>query len=354
VATSGGHRDLDQVCDGLTSWCREHRPDLVAGGLAELVHPSSGMSNETIIVQGEPGSDGAPGARFVVRLPPVVASFPDLDFGLPVRVQEAVGAAGIPVAGPTSFEADPSWLGAPFVIMPFVDGFIPGPGSLFDPWLTEATEAQRRDAQREMVRTLAAIAQVDWHVPDLEVLLGQGTGSLADQLDQWEHYLGWAADGRSFPRIEALLAWCREHAPAEVAAPSLVWGDPRLENLVFNDQRKVSAVLDWELATIGPAEMDLGWYLGLEAVLHELTGMDPLAGLASPDEVVADLADALGRPVQDPVWHQIFAVVRSVCINVRQADISAQAGVKYLLPRGEKNPLVAVAEQWAAEHRSPT
>ncbi len=354
MTTSGGRRDLDQIRDGLVAWCNEHRPDLVVTGIAELSHPASGMSNETIVVRCGPNPDGSPGERFVLRLPPVMASFPDLDFGLPVRVQEAAGAAGIPVAGPTSFEGDHRWLGAPFVVMPFVDGVIPGPGSLFDPWLTEATEAQRRNAQQEMVRVLAAIAQVDWHVPALAGLAGNGTGSLASQLDHWEHYLGWAAGGRSFPRIEALLTWCREHLPAEEPAPSLVWGDPRLENLVFDGDRRVCAVLDWELATIGPAEMDLGWYLGLERILHELTGMQPLAGFASADDVVGDMAVALGRPIQDPEWHQIFAVVRSVCINVRQADISARAGVEYLLPAGEKNPLVAIAERWASEHPSST
>ncbi|MGI8755369.1 MAG: phosphotransferase family protein [Acidimicrobiales bacterium] len=350
MTTSGGGRDLDEIQKGLVAWCSEHRPDLAATGIAELSHPSAGMSNETIIVRCGPKPDGAPGARFVVRLPPVVASFPDLDFGLAVRVQEAVGAAGIPVAGPTSFEDDPRWLGAPFVVMPFVEGTIPGAASLFDPWLTEATEAQRRDAQREMVRVLTAVAHVDWHVPALEELLGNGTGSLDDQIDQWEHYLHWAGEGRSFPRIEAILAWCRKHAPPEEAGPSLVWGDPRLENLVFDDDRRACAVLDWELATIGPAEMDLGWYLGLERVLHQVLGMDPLAGFASPDEVVADLAVALGRPLQDPEWHQIFAVVRSVCINVRQADISARAGVEYMVPGGERNPLLAIAERWATEH----
>ncbi len=350
MTTSGGRRDLDQIRNGLVAWCSGHRPDLAAAGIAQLSHPSAGLSNETIVVRCGPNPDGSPRPRFVVRLPPVMASFPDLDFGRPARVQDAAGEAGIPVAGPTTFEDDPRWLGAPFVVMPFVDGTIPGSGSLFDPWLTEATEAQRRDAQHEMVRVLASIAKVDWHVPALEELLGNGKGRLVDQLDQWEAYLQWAAEGRSFPRIEALLAWCREHAPVEVATPSLVWGDPRLENLVMDEDRRTRAVLDWELATIGPAEMDLGWYLGLERVLHELTGMDPLPGFASPDEVMADMALALGRPIQDPEWHQIFAVVRSVCINVRQADISAQAGVEYLLPPGEKNPLIATVERWVSEH----
>ena len=37
---------------------------------------------------------------------------------------------------------------------------------------------------------------------------------------------------------------------------SLCWGDARIGNVLFSDDRKITAVLDWEMATIGPAEMD--------------------------------------------------------------------------------------------------
>lgn len=349
MTTSGGRRDLDQIEEGLTAWCREHRPDLAAVGIAELRHPAAGLSNETIVARCGANPDGTPGPRFVVRLPPIVASFPDHDFGRQVRVQQAAGEAGVPVAGPVSYEEDPRWLGAPFVVMPFVEGTIPGPVSLFDPWLVEATEQQRRDAQHEMVQVLTMLDGVDWHVPALEELLDGGAGSVADQLDWWERYLRWATGDNRLPRIEALFAWCRQHAPADVAA-SLVWGDPRLENLVMGEDRRTVAVLDWELATIGPAEMDLGWYLGLERVMHELMDKDPLPGFGPPQEVEADLAASLGRTLQDGAWHQIFGVLRSICINVRQADNSAKAGVRYPLPPGEANPMLAIVERWAAEH----
>ncbi|WP_426573721.1 phosphotransferase family protein [Aquihabitans sp. McL0605] len=350
MTTSGGRRELAEVRSGLLAWCAEHRPDVVAAGIDELVHPKAGLSNETIIVRCHPNADGSPGPRLVVRLPPLSSSFPDHDFGLQARIQTAAAMAGIPTAGPIVLEEDDRWLGVPFIVMPFVDGQIPGPASLFDPWLTEATEAQRRDAQREMVRVLASIHAVDWAAVGLDELLGNGKGRVQDQLDTWAAYLAWAADGEPLPRIEAILAWCRAHAPADVAPPSLVWGDPRLENLVFDDERHPIAVLDWELATIGPAEMDLGWFLGLERVLWALVQQGPLPGFAPPEEVARDLEEALGRPLQDPAWHEIFGVLRSICINVRQAKISAAAGVSYPLPPGEANPMVAIVEGWIAAH----
>ena len=54
--------------------------------------------------------------------------------------------------------------------------------------------------------------------------------------------------------------------------------------------------------------------------------------------------------LQDPAWHEIFAVVRSICINVRQAAISAEAGLPYLLAGGDENPMVPIVEGWVAAH----
>lgn len=347
VTTSGGRRDPEQLLAGLVRWCEQHRPDLVEAGIDELVHPSAGMSNETVILRCRPAGDGMPGPQLVVRLPPLLVTFPD--FALQARVQAAAGAAGIPVAGPVHLEEDPSWVGVPFIAMPFVEGHIPGIASLFDPWLTEATPEEQRAAQREMVRVLALVHDADWRGVGLDVLLGGAEDGIDHQLDHWDAYLRWASDGEEVPRIEALLAWCRAHQPPAVP-PSLVWGDPRLQNLVVDEHRRTRAVLDWELATVGPIEMDLGWYSGLERVLYEMVDMAPLPGFAPFDEVAQDLADAIGRPLQDPAWHEIFAVTRSICINVRQAAVSAQAGESYLLAGGDANPMVAIVEGWIAAH----
>jgi aminoglycoside phosphotransferase (APT) family kinase protein len=347
--TTGGRRALEDTRSGLLAWCAIHRPDVVGQGIEQLSHPSLGMSNETVIVQCHPGADEEPGQKFVVRLPPLYATFPDHDFAAQAEVQRAVAHLGVPTAEPT-VEHDPSFLGTPFIVMPFVDGDIPGPQSLFDPWLTDATDVQRRDAQREMVRILANIGRVDWKSVGLDAILGNVDGTLETQLDRWCGYLGWAKGELVLPRVEAIAKWCRDNRPPDDPAPSLVWGDPRLGNLVMDENRCVRTVLDWELATIGPAEMDLGWYLGLERVLLEVTRMAPLSGMADLDAVARDYETALGRPLHDPAWHEIFAVFRALAINLRQSAIAQEAGEKYMLAAGEKNPLVKILERWIAAY----
>ena len=55
----------------------------------------------------------------------------------------------------------------------------------------------------------------------------------------------------------------------------LLWGDVRLGNLVFDTERHVTAVLDWDLSSLGPREMDLGWHFGLEFMMETLFGGRP-------------------------------------------------------------------------------
>ena len=58
----------------------------------------------------------------------------------------------------------------------------------------------------------------------------------------------------------------------------LVWGDARVGNVLYEDFRPV-AVLDWEMATLGPREMDVAWIIFAHMVFQELAGLAGLPGL---------------------------------------------------------------------------
>jgi aminoglycoside phosphotransferase (APT) family kinase protein len=347
-------RDSREVLDlsaGVRAWCEANRPELAALGLIEVSHATAGRSNETIIARFGSPAQGIPGPRLVIRPTPRVSSFRDVDFGMQVRVQNAIAERGVPTASPGVLEQDPAWLGGPFIVMPFVDGYIVGDVPLLDPWMSEASPQQRRDSQHEVVAVLTAVHDVDWREAGLEGLVVGKTGCLQDQLDWWKSYLTWAMDGEDMPRVQAIFDWCQEHIPADTAPPVLLWGDPRLGNLVFGEDRRTRAVLDWDLAAVGPAEMDLAWWLAHEKVTHWLMRRDPLEGLAPHEEVAQDYAAAIGRPLEGLVWHEIFAILRSISVTIRQAAIATDLGVDYVLPRGEANPMVRIAEKWIEAHR---
>jgi aminoglycoside phosphotransferase (APT) family kinase protein len=142
----------------------------------------------------------------------------------------------------------------------------------------------------------------------------------------------WAGDGTPLPALTAALDGCRDRRPPPGgpagSRPALLWGDPRLGNLVFDDDRRVRAVLDWELAALGPPEMDLGWYFGLDSMMDELFGRR-VAGFPERAEAVAHYEALSGHVVADLEWHEVFALVRALAINDRQQRVAAASGQRY-------------------------
>ena len=136
-----------------------------------------------------------------------------------------------------------------------------------------------------------------------------------------------AAGGSEVPAVIAHgLEWCRAERPVPEPPPSLLWGDVRIGNVVFDDGLRPAAVLDWEMATVGPAEVDLGWFLALHRLTVESAGAD-LPGFPDRDATVAAYQDRLGRPVADLGWFETFALVRSGAIMVRVARLLRNAGI---------------------------
>ena len=86
----------------------------------------------------------------------------------------------------------------------------------------------------------------------------------------------------------------------------------------------MTAVLDWDLASLGPREMDLGWHLGLEFMMEALFG-GRLPGFPGPGEAVARYEDRSGYEVRDLGWHEVFALVRALAINDRHQRITGDS-----------------------------
>ena len=81
------------------------------------------------------------------------------------------------------------------------------------------------------------------------------------------------------------------------------------------------AVLDWEMATIGDPLMDLGTTLGYwtdpgDSPLLRAHAFGPthLPGSLSRREVVARYAERSGRPVDDLLFHYVFALFKLAVI----------------------------------------
>jgi aminoglycoside phosphotransferase (APT) family kinase protein len=332
VAT-GERRDEAALAEGLGRWVAEHAgtvPGATAGSgeatIAGLAHADGGMANETVLLDFGPGHAG-----MVVRLPPLDATFPDYDLAPQAEVQNVVAAAGIPAPAPAIVELDTSWIGTPFLAMPRVHGAVAGPAPAFDPYVRDAGPARQRLMYDGLIDVLAAVHAVPWERSGLAEVLGGP--HLADALARWAAYVEWSSEGDPLPALAEALDWCTRHCPPEREAV-LLWGDVRLGNLVFDNARRIVAVLDWDLAALGPPEMDLGWHFGLDFMMDALFGQR-VPGFPSRIEALARYESESGHEVRDLAWHEVFALTRALAINDRHQRITGD-------PRRRDNPMGAV------------
>jgi aminoglycoside phosphotransferase (APT) family kinase protein len=304
-------RDLGVLRDGIDGWLAARRPsDRLR--VVQLDRPAVGWSCETVIatVETQTGTD-----RVVVRLPPVAeAIFPTYDLAVQAAAQDLAARHGVPTASPVTFEPDPAWLGAPFLAMPFVEGHIPGEFVAGDPWIAGLGRDDQAGVWSAVLAILAAIHAIDWRDAPFAARLRGASGGLAEELAWWDRYLEWSTDGAPDVTLRDALGWCAAHAPVREPSPSLLWGDVRLGNMIFDGAtRRPRAVLDWDMVSVGPAEMDLAWLLALESVPAELAGLR-VEGFLDHEPSVRRFERQLGRPVGNLAWYEIFALVRSTAI----------------------------------------
>ncbi|WP_278260147.1 phosphotransferase [Nocardioides convexus] len=143
-----------------------------------------------------------------------------------------------------------------------------------------------------------------------------GDTALARNLAKTRHWYDYAtttseASPRS-PLIERGLAWLEANLPADEGDPVLVWGDARIGNMMYRDFAPV-AVLDWEMATLGPRELDIAWMVFAHQVFQEIATMLGLPGMPdflAADDVVATYAEVSGVRPGDLTWYLVHAAVR--------------------------------------------
>ncbi|MCC6847190.1 MAG: phosphotransferase family protein [Deltaproteobacteria bacterium] len=330
-------RDLTATRAQLTAWLQRRLPCATGVAIGEVGLPSgSGFSNETLLIDASWRENGTPAsARFVARVKPTAyAIFPEYDLHRQYRTMDLLAPSGIPVPRMRWYEEDTSVLGQPFYVMERVDGVIPSDHPPFTTggWLFDATPEQQRALACSALAVLADLHRLDWRALGFGFLARPEYGAtpFEQQLGYYTMMLRWAAAGRAMPVVDATLAWLEANRPADESAPSLVWGDARIGNMIFRDFRPV-AVLDWEMATLGPGEVDLAWWLVLDRYHTEGVGAVPLPGFPSRAEVVAQWEERVGRRARDLFYYEVWSAFRFALVLIRIADQMTEYGI---MPEG--------------------
>jgi aminoglycoside phosphotransferase (APT) family kinase protein len=306
--------DPDRWPSALSRWAEAHYGPHAAVDNVRPMPGNSGISfGFDVIITDDEGRRRAD--SLVIRLPPPgVARRGNTDVLRQVPLLQALQSEGVPVATVRWWGEEDGFFGVPYLVV----DHIPGRSlSLFDPDPSfDLSPAGVEKLFRQALDALARIHRLDWRsrLPDWEA-----PRSIEAEMRAWEPIFAKALDPewteRGLSLAKALLAT----APVE-PKPGLFHGDFYANNWMF-DGGRLRAVIDWEIAGVGPSLVDLGWVCMMYD--PDNWGGDHRAGLAWAPAVPAIVGwyeEAAGHPVPDADWYRAFAGYRFAAItalNVR-------------------------------------
>ncbi|RYE58998.1 MAG: phosphotransferase family protein [Rhizobiaceae bacterium] len=228
------------------------------------------------------------------------------------RVIAAMARAGIAVPAVHLFCEDAEVIGSTFYIVDFVAGRL-----FWDAELPKLAPDERTAIYRTMVESFAKIHMVDVAAAGLSDF-GASVGYAARNLSRWSRIYD-EARLADIADMDWLATELRERLPDEGPA-TLIHGDYGLYNILFHSERaEVSAILDWEMATLGNPWIDLAHHLRAwwepkdeSGSATSLAGFD-LASLGIPtmEDYVALYAAARGiEPPRHFAYYLAFAQFR--------------------------------------------
>lgn len=200
------------------------------------------------------------------------------------RVLDALGRTDVPVAQVYCLCEDESIIGRAFYVMEYVEGRV-----FWDPALPGRSTAEREAIFDEMNRVISALHRVDPAAVGLADY-GRPGNYFARQIARWTRQYQ-ASETRKIEEMDRLIEWLPAHIPKEEAS-AIVHGDFRLDNMIFEaNGRRVRAVLDWELSTLGHPLADFSYHCMTwripPGMFRGLGGLDlPSLGIPTETEYV--------------------------------------------------------------------
>lgn len=288
----------DWLAANLDGFPAPYRFDLIAAGGSNLTY---------LVTAGN-------GKRFILRRPPLSARLATAhDMRREYNIMTALGKSKLPVPEMLALCDDESVNGARFYCMEMVDGLI-----LRDRAASEGMT--RQDCLRATESLIDA--QIAFHQVNLEAVgladLSRHDGYLERQLARWKKQVE-VAKTRDLPLIESLHETLSKSIPAARVRPGLAHGDYRFDNTILNNDYQVSAVLDWELCTIGDPVADFVWSLNYWAEPNDSLFWSQDPPTRNPlfplrNNVIELYQERSGYAVNDLGWYMAFSWWKQACI----------------------------------------
>jgi aminoglycoside phosphotransferase (APT) family kinase protein len=281
-----------------------------------LARISGGASRETYRFRLRyVGADGQPVERPLIlrRDPP--DSLIDTERRNEFEAYRAFHGTAVPVPEMLWLEEDTGPLDFPFFIAQEIAGFEASPNAILAP----PYDAHREAYGRRKWTILGEIAKADPEALGLTRVMAPVAAAdcWKRELDYWEGVLD-EDEIEPQPIMRAAIRWLRANPPPPAQKISVVHGDYRTGNFLYDAEGGIHGILDWEMSHLGDPLEDLGW--GLNRIWC-WGGGDLRGGLLPREEAIAIWEQASGLKA-DPTalhWWELFNCVKGQGIWVSAA-----------------------------------
>lgn len=269
------------------------------------------------------------GREYVLRRPPVhKRDNSDETLRREAQVLSELATTDVPHPRLIAACGDSDPLGAAFYLMEPVDGV--SPTVSWDQTFRTDPEAQRH-LGFAMVTALAALGRVDVSRPGLSGLGRPAAGWLERQTPRWRRQLESYQrlenyPGHGLPGVGVVASWLDENRPPQWS-PGLIHGDYHFSNVMVDPASgDVTAIVDWELATVGDPLLDLGHLLATWPSHYPIGGGIEASHLPDTGSLIEWYDELSGRDVGYVRWYQALACFR-LGIILEGSHARAHAGL---------------------------
>ena len=293
-------------------------------------------------------------AEYVLRRPPFGNTVKSAhDMGREFKVLSKLSAVYLPAPKPLLFCEDESVIGSEFYLMErrkgmiirgqLADSALGGPngglgsqGDVGSPHVGKgstseinhassapdlnSSQSYREDVCRAFIRNLANLHELDYEAAGLGDL-GKPEGYPRRQVGGWtKRYFAAKTDDHA--ELESAIEWLNSNIPPESGA-SLVHNDYKFDNVMLDprDLTRITAVLDWEMVTVGDPLMDLGTTLGYwmspdagEEMMNMPFNPHVLMANISRRQLADMYAEFSGRDVSEILYYYVFGTFKIAVI----------------------------------------
>lgn len=291
----------DEEWERLRDWLREH--GVAADQLSERTLLSGGTQNlmmrftaadRTLVVRIVPAHDSFTAQKTVERELGLLRALAHSDLPLPTLI---------------GGEADTTTMGHPFYVTEYVEGHNVAEEV---PLSIRTDPLVRAHLAGEVGRVAAELAGLDVYALGLAGL-SRTDGWHERQASRWLRLLeSHGAAGDYYPTItpgcQLLSRWLGAHPPGP-RIMGLLHGDFHMGNLLFSESGDLTAIVDWELASVGDPLLDLAHLLILWP--GRLAALPVAAGWSDPgQEPILEAYQAAGCSTEGLPWFIVLASYR--------------------------------------------